>query len=204
MNDKNKSEIINIRRSQLTKAAYKVLSKKGYHNFTVRDIAKEADLSTGLVHYYFKDKQELLVTVLKEINVNLLKFLNKNFENLDDPVEKLKIFMEHAFELANDEDYFSVIFDFWTLANHNERMGKANKKLFKSYRDECRKIILEGIEKGVFDQEIDVEYTVAIIISVIQGMVIQYVNDPDAFDYSAFTKKVTDQIFALLIKDYKV
>ncbi len=42
---------------QLTAAAYRVVSRKGYYNFTIKDIAREAGLSTGLVHYYFKDKQ---------------------------------------------------------------------------------------------------------------------------------------------------
>jgi len=200
MNEKNKSEIINIRRSQLIKAAYRVLSKKGYHDFTIRDIAKEADLSTGLVHYYFKNKQDLLVSVLKEINENIRKFLIKSYSDLDDPVEKLKIFMTHAFELGNDEDYFKVIFDFWTLSKSSDRMHRTNKKLLKGYRDECRSIIVEGIEKGVFN-DIEVEYTVSVIISVVQGMIIQYVVDRDAFDYDHYSKKVSKQIYNLLIKE---
>ncbi|PKL37228.1 MAG: hypothetical protein CVV44_16475 [Spirochaetae bacterium HGW-Spirochaetae-1] len=199
MNEKSKSEIINIRRSQLIKAAYRVLSKKGYHDFTIRDIAKEANLSTGLVHYYFKNKQDLLVSVLKDINENLRRFLDKSFEQLDSPVEKLRVFMTHAFELAKDEEYFSVIFDFWTLSNNNDRMHRANMKLLKSYRDECRRIIEEGIRQGVFNT-IDVEYTTAIIISVIQGMIIQYVIDKGAFDYDEYAEKVTKQIFVLLVK----
>ncbi len=199
MSEKNKSEIINIRRSQLIKAAYQVLSKKGYHDFTIRDIAKEADLSTGLVHYYFKNKQDLLVSVLKEINDNIRKFLIKSYSDIDDPAEKLKIFMTHAFELGNNEDYFKVIFDFWTLTKTSDRMHRTNKKLLRGYRDECRNIILEGIEKGVFN-DIEVEYTVSVIISVIQGMIIQYVIDRDAFDYDQYSKKVSKQIFNLLIK----
>lgn len=200
MNEKSKSEIINIRRSQLIKAAYQVLSKKGYHDFTIRDIAKEADLSTGLVHYYFKNKQDLLVSVLKEINDNIRRYLIKSYGDIDDPVEKLNIFMNHAFKLGNDEDYFKVIFDFWTLSKTSERMHRTNKKLLKGYRDECRAIILEGIEKGVFN-DIEVEYTVTVIISVVQGMIIQYVVDRDAFDYDYYSGKVTQQIFKLLIKE---
>lgn len=202
MNEKSKSEIINIRRSQLIKAAYRVLSKKGYHDFTIRDIAKEADLSTGLVHYYFKNKQDLLVEVLKEINANIRRFLIKSYGDIDDPVEKLKIFMKHAFDLGKDEDYFKVIFDFWTLSKSSERMHRTNKKLLKGYRDECRDIIRDGIEKEIFNN-IEVEYTVAVIISVIQGLIIQYVVDRDAFDYDFYSKRVTDQIFRLLVKGYE-
>jgi len=71
MTERGKSELINFRRSQLTQAAYKVVGEKGYNDFTIRDIAREAGLSTGLIHYYFKNKEDLLFKLLKEMNANL-------------------------------------------------------------------------------------------------------------------------------------
>ena len=199
MGDKNKSDIIKLRRSQLTRAAYSVVSKKGYYNFTIKDIAKEAGLSTGLVHYYFKDKQDLLFNLLKEMNKNLKVYLNKSISQSDDPSEKLTIFIKQAFDLVvTQKDYSFVLFDFWTQINRNEKMKKANIKLFQSYRHECSEILKEGIKTGVF-KEVDINYTTAIIIAVIQGMIIQYVIDNEAFNYSEYTDKVTDQIITLVI-----
>jgi len=48
MEEKRINDIGVMRRSQLTKATYKVVSRKGYYNFTIKDIAKEAGLSEGL------------------------------------------------------------------------------------------------------------------------------------------------------------
>ena len=196
----NKSDIINLRRSQLVKAAYKVVSKKGFYNFTIRDIAREAKLSTGLVHYYFKNKQDLLVNLLKEVNDNLKRYLNSGLSGSTDPVEKLEIFIRQAFNLVNvEKDYFSIIFDFWTQINRSERMRRANIKLFQSYRDECSSILQEGIEKGVY-VEMDVSYTTTIIISVIQGLIIQYVIDNNAFNYEEYTGKAIRHIKTLVLK----
>ena len=120
---RNNRDIINLRRTQLTAAAYRVVSRKGYYNFTIKDIAREAGLSTGLVHYYFKDKQELLFTLLKEMNNNLRVYLNRALAKSDDPREKLSIFLDQAFNLVEREkDYFHVLIDFWTQINHNERI----------------------------------------------------------------------------------
>jgi TetR/AcrR family transcriptional repressor of bet genes len=168
MNEKTKSDISNLRRAQLTRAAYKVVGQKGYYDFTVRDIAREAGLSTGLVHYYFKNKEDLLLNLLKEINRNMTIILNKNIIKSDDPREKLNIFMKQAFDLVKSEkDYFYIVIDFWTQVNKNERMKRANIKLFKSYRDEITKILTEGMDKGVF-MKMDADYTAAVIISIIQ------------------------------------
>ena len=37
MEEKKSNDIGRLRRSQLTKAAYKVVSRKGYYNFTIKD-----------------------------------------------------------------------------------------------------------------------------------------------------------------------
>jgi AcrR family transcriptional regulator len=200
MNERSKSDIINLRRAQLTRAAYKVVGQKGYYDFTIRDIAREAGLSTGLVHYYFKNKEDLLLNLLKEINRNMLIILNKAISTSEDPKEKLNIFMTQAFNLVKDEkDYFYIVIDFWTQVNKNDRMKRANTKLFKSYRDEISKILKEGIEKGVF-MKMDVDYTSAVIISIIQGMIIQYVIDTSAFDYEDYAKKLMKHVNDLVTK----
>ncbi|GAB4221128.1 MAG: TetR family transcriptional regulator [Spirochaetes bacterium] len=197
---KKNVNIIEVRRNQLTRAAYKVVSRKGYYNFTVRDIAREAGLSTGLVHYYFKNKDDLLVSVLRVMNENLSFYLAKALEQTNDPKEKIIIFMDEAFHLVEREkEYFHVLIDFWTQINHNERMRKANVKLYQSYRAECSKILQEGIEKKVF-KDVDVEYTATMIVAFVQGLIIQYIIDPNAFDYAEYNKKIKQQIIENLIR----
>ena len=192
--------VIELRRNQLTHAAYKVVSRKGYYNFTVRDIAKEAGLSTGLVHYYFKNKDDLLVSVLRVMNENLRSYLAKALEQIEDPKEKIIIFMDEAFHLVEREkEYFHVLIDFWTQINHNERIRKANIKLYQSYRAECAKIIQEGIGKNVFNN-VDVQYTATMIVAFVQGLIIQYIIDNEAFDYTEYSKKMKSQIVDNLMK----
>ncbi|MBP7586202.1 MAG: TetR/AcrR family transcriptional regulator [Spirochaetes bacterium] len=198
--ERKSNDISRMRRSQLTKAAYKVVGRKGYYNFTIRDIAREAGLSAGLVHYYFKDKQDLLLNLLKEMNSNLKFFLNKALSELTSPADKLITFCDQAFDLVEKEkDYFYVLIDFWTQINHNARIRQANMKLFQSYRDECAAILNEGVKNGAFI-EMDIQYTATVIISLIQGTIIQYVIDNGAFNYGEYTKKIKDQIIAMITK----
>ena len=200
MGEKSNNDIINLRRSQLTRAAYNVVSKKGYYNFTIKDISKESGLSTGLVHYYFKNKQDLMLNLIREMNKNLKKYLNNGLSHSDDPVEKLKIYITQAFELVkNEENYFYVVIDFFSQINRSERMRKANIRLIESYRNECARILQEGVEKGVF-KDIDINYVTTVIISLIQGMIIQYVIDKDAFDYGEYAQRVIKQIIDMVLK----
>jgi TetR/AcrR family fatty acid metabolism transcriptional regulator len=201
MNERNKNDLLNLRRAQLTRAAYKVVGEKGYNEFTIKDIAVEAGLSTGLVHYYFKNKEELLFTLLKEMNANLKYNLNKALTVLEEPQDKLLAFCDEAFDLLNKEKaYFYVIIDFWAQINRNKRIRQANIKLFQSYRDEITAILKEGAAKGVF-MAVDVQLTSVIIVSLIQGTIIQYVIDHEAFDYREYTGKIKEQIFSIVMKE---
>jgi AcrR family transcriptional regulator len=38
----------------------KILATKGYENATIADISKAADVSRGILHYYFSDKEDLV------------------------------------------------------------------------------------------------------------------------------------------------
>jgi AcrR family transcriptional regulator len=200
MNDRNKNDLINLRRAQLTKAAYKVVAQKGYNDFTIKDIAAEAGLSTGLVHYYFKNKEDLLFKLLKEMNANLKEQLNKALMVLTEPKDKLLAFCDEAFALLDREKaYFYVLIDFWARINHDTRIRQANVKLFQSYRDEIVAIIKEGMAKGVF-MVVDVKLASVIIISLIQGTILQYVIDNEAFDYSGIKMNIKEQILSIVIK----
>jgi len=185
----------------LTRAAYKVVAQKGYNDFTIKDIALEAGLSTGLVHYYFKNKEDLLFKLLKEMNANLRDNLKKALTMLTEPRDKLLAFCDEAFDLVDKEKaYFYVLIDFWAQMNHDSRIRQANVKLFQSYRDEIAAIIKEGVAKSVF-MDVDVKLTSVIIISLIQGTIIQFVIDNQAFDYREIKQQIKEQILSKVIKE---
>lgn len=49
---------------QILDAAIKVFAEKGYHYATIAEVAKQAGVSKGLVHFYFENKLDLLLSVL--------------------------------------------------------------------------------------------------------------------------------------------
>ena len=51
-------------RERILQAALTVLSRDGYENTSIKDIAEEAGVAQGLIHYYFKSKQQLVVAAL--------------------------------------------------------------------------------------------------------------------------------------------
>jgi AcrR family transcriptional regulator len=70
-------------------AAIKIFALKGYQYATIAEIAREADVSKGLVHVYFDSKLDILLEVIllfiQSVNVRIAEKL----EGLCNPVEQL-------------------------------------------------------------------------------------------------------------------
>jgi TetR/AcrR family transcriptional repressor of bet genes len=53
-----------IRREQICRAAATVISREGFAATTLRKVAEEADVSTGMLNHYFSNRQDLLTQTL--------------------------------------------------------------------------------------------------------------------------------------------
>ncbi|ADB35843.1 transcriptional regulator, TetR family [Kribbella flavida DSM 17836] len=54
------------RRAQLATSALRTLSELGYARTSLREIAQNSDFSHGVLHYYFRDKVELITHCVKQ------------------------------------------------------------------------------------------------------------------------------------------
>ncbi len=59
-------DIRDSRKNQILNAALKVFAKRGLTATKITDISSEANLSHGLVHHYFKSKEEIFIEVTRQ------------------------------------------------------------------------------------------------------------------------------------------
>jgi len=193
-------QIAQLRKRQITGAAYEIIAEKGYYNFTMMDIAKRAGVSSGLIHHYFKDKENMLVTLLREMQQTVRITTEQAIEEVVDPRKKLEIFMDRAFDLVeSNKEYLYVTYDFLTQIKYNERMQRIMSKLYRGYRETMVGILKEGKTKGVFN-EVDEHYVATFFTSIFLGLELQYVIDNTAFFYRDYTTRIKNYILDLVIK----
>lgn len=54
------------RRDDILKASLHLFAEKGFHGTSMRDIAKEADITEGLIYHYFASKRDLFRAIIDE------------------------------------------------------------------------------------------------------------------------------------------
>jgi AcrR family transcriptional regulator len=196
-----KKVLAQVRRDQITAATYKVVSQKGYYDFTIMDVARETGLSTGLILYYFKNKQTLLLNLFRETQRNVRDNLRRQLEKAEDPPGKLAIFIDQSFLLFEKErDYFYLLFEFWTQLKRNKNIRQMVQKLYQAYRDELSSVLKAGMERKVF-RDMDVQYTATFCISLVQHTIIQHLIDDRAFDFRAYSERIRQCIFFMVLKN---
>jgi len=54
------------RREDILKASLHLFAEKGFHGTSMRDIAREADITEGLIYHYFASKRDLFRAIIEE------------------------------------------------------------------------------------------------------------------------------------------
>lgn len=115
MSPRTKEQFQNIReerKRQILDAALEIFAKSGYHKASISQIAKEAQISKGLLYNYFHNKEELLTEVMSDgINCLLKAYMQKTKAPAK---EQLKKMIVNSFDFMDEDQrhwrlYFSIM-----------------------------------------------------------------------------------------------
>jgi TetR/AcrR family transcriptional repressor of bet genes len=96
------------RRAQIIGGLQIAMAEKGYEKASIQSIAKAAGLSSGLIHYHFKTKQEILVALINKLNNAAQDRFNRYLEHANTPTERLHAYIDAALALGADSDTTAV------------------------------------------------------------------------------------------------
>ncbi|AET68483.1 transcriptional regulator [Desulfosporosinus orientis DSM 765] len=171
-----------IRKDQVIKATERCIVEKGYSNMSVKDISAMAKVSTGIIYHYFKNKEDLLLQVLKES-------FRKSHEQVMETVEPLRTFdeklMKHIENInrvpVDNPDFYAVMLNFLGQTINNPEINGIIAKFFGNLRSYISQYIQDGIEVGRLQPE-KAKHLSALTVALGMGIGMQWIVDPESFD----------------------
>ena len=136
-------------RENLLKAALAMYEKKGYHKTTVDDIAAEAGVSTGIAYRYFRNKKDMLLSVISYGAENIGSISETENTNIPDKITDIRQYLEtilKAFEVFHIK-YRDIHEELEGLQHTDEDV----RKLYSSISDEKMKGIAAKLEAFLHD-----------------------------------------------------
>lgn len=192
----SKPDVTAERKDQIVRATVECITKHGYHNFSMQDVARTAGVSKGIIHYYFLNKDDLMMSVLDRVAGDIERVLLAEMEKAKDPVEKLKIFIDVCFNVVKEtKEYYQVNMDFWTQINQKKEVRQVISRHYAKFRDSAVKVIREGIDKKVF-KTVDTNLYASYIIAVIDGLSLQWLFDETVYVYDEVAKTANQIILS--------
>ena len=161
-------------------AVRSILAQKGYAGTTINLVAAEAGVSRGLLHYYFKNKEEMLATVIRDnmqLSVRLVSDLLEKCNSAADFAELLVAALRHV--LQHDPDFFHLFFEGWAVARQSVVVSQTLDELYGQFRH----AMSEGLEKaknnGKIKPRLPVASTAVYLTGLIDGLGLQMITEPD-------------------------
>lgn len=170
-----------ISSAQIVQAAIRVIARQGYAGTSLMDIAKEAGMSKGAVHYHYPTKEALIEVVLAAACDAVQDRTIKAWSGSANPFESLHASLEELWSArVNRTDEMLVVADLIAQALTDEKL---RAPLAEYYRFAAQQIVdYVGNQIGPlgFEPKLPLPLISRLIIGLLDGLVMQAFVDPSA------------------------
>ena len=115
---------------KIKEATLNILARDGYEDISMRKIAKEADVALGQLTYYYKSKNNLIVSVIDEVLDMFYDGLKERVSSSEKKIEEIVNSIENV--INEDSQVDQLLITVISMAQVNKRL---NKRLNKFYED---------------------------------------------------------------------
>jgi AcrR family transcriptional regulator len=167
LRNQNKKQII-------IEAASKVLAEKGYEKASIKDIAREAGITPGLVHYYFRNKEEILSELLLEASNQYTRDMQTLKQTV--PVGRLShvAIRETRDRVVKHPEWYKLRYELFAIGLRNSSMTEGVNRILENGRNG-----IAGILSSIFPEPEDLDVMAAILLACFDGLALQKLLHPE-------------------------
>jgi len=175
------------RRAQIVAAALTTIASNGYEKATIQQIAKQAELAPGLIHYHFQDKREILIALARHLTNYVYQRFSKLAATADTAENRLRAYLEARLGLGQGASADAVAA--WVIigseAIRDEQVREAYQQAIQSEIKLLRELLSAYFAQRRRSQA-NVQRLAAVLMSFIEG----------AFQLSSAARKVMPRGYA--------
>lgn len=189
-----RSFIEEARRAQIVSAAIDTLAEAGYVKASLAQIAKRAEISTSLIPYHFKDKDDLMEQTVSEISLSWTAYVQEKVAEGTSAREKLHIYIESnlAYMGTRPKHFLALLEIVFNVRNDDGSLRYVMDEEDPSIIP-LEKLLTEGQQNGEFRQ-----FDVRSIATAIRGAIDQFLGQmnktrPELESYTAEIVELFDR-----------
>ena len=174
-------------RQEIIEAALDLFSEKGFHNVSMKAIAKESEFAVGTLYKFFSNKKALYKALILEKSTEFHSVLLKAMENDMDEVGCIKGYLETLISVFMNNLKFVRLYlleareaSFNIRAGLDERIKAKHQQLL----NELMGIFKRGIKKKIF-KSFDPYLLATALEGITYAFIVQHLDHPDEHPFNA-------------------
>ncbi len=174
---------------QLLSTALSLFCEKGYYSTSIEDIAKQAEISKGLLYHYFKSKAEVLAALV-EIRINDVLIVMNAATTKSTPAKQIRYIAEGALEdVRRQPEVFRFYLNLFTQPRLDPVVAKYTQKLMneQARQFEVQTELFKAL--GVENPRMRSLY----FSSTLQGIMLMYSTYPKSFPLNQVKAQVMQE-----------
>jgi TetR/AcrR family transcriptional repressor of bet genes len=191
------------RRIQLMEATIDCIAARGFADLTLADVAKAAGLSVGIVNFYFKSKDVLLIETLRHLVADYVQQTNENIRNAGtSAAAQIDAMIESDFHrtIANRKRV-TVWYAFWGETRWRPEFLKICQQLSDSFHDETRAAFARLVAEGGYSN-IDADLVARGFDAMIDGLWLDMLINPKAVERDAAKQVVRTYLAGIFPNEF--
>jgi TetR/AcrR family fatty acid metabolism transcriptional regulator len=179
------------KRQRILQSAAKVFARKGYHGARVSEIARRADVADGTIYLYFRNKEDILVSLFDEVMIEHLRQAREELDALRGAPEKLRAIARRHLGLLGSNRDLAVVFQV-ELRQSTKFMERFTASWLQDYFTLLADIIEEGQQEGSLREDLPRKLVTKSFFGALDEMVTSWILSRRDYDLSEVAGPVVD------------
>ncbi len=166
---------------QIIDAAVIVIAENGYHKSQISKIAKKAGVADGTIYLYFKNKEDILVSVFRNKMGQFIEEIAYAINQKQDANEKLLTLIKMHFSQLSKDSHLAIVTQL-ELRQSDSALRQEINQILKPYLTVMDDVIKEGIDEKVFKDDLSLPLVRQMIFGTLDETVTNWVMKEHKYD----------------------
>jgi AcrR family transcriptional regulator len=159
-------------RSALLESAARGLSRYGYSNLVLDDVAREAGYTRGALYHQFKDKEDLALAVIEWVNERWMSEVSEPASEQPDPVDEL-LALARGHAVFCRRDIARVVMALrLEFAGQDHPVGRRTERIWEGGVKRCAALVNAGRKAGSIPPGPPAREVAMALLGALEGAVI--------------------------------
>lgn len=192
-NDSADRATTSYRRAQILCASVKVVGRDGALGARLKDIAKEAGVSLGLVQHYFGTRKELLEQTFQVmLNVSLSRIQQHTGADVDPLVTLIAMLRLHAYGSIDFQERWGFWIELWSSARRDPVLAEIAHDVYALWTEPFETAVTELSRQGRCRGDVLPLEASVHIMGLIDGLAVRALIDQRAINVEGLYRMLID------------